>query len=1035
MSVSVFLKTPAIDGHQTSKRELDSEKTAITFLAANQVASCPAVIKTQGKIVSYAQLWQSTVKIAGQLRQLGICKNDTVAIVMPNGPEMAISFLAVAAVATAAPLNPAYQTPEFDFYLSDLEAKALIVPQGSASQAMEVAQQYNILVLKLGESSSGEPSLFRDGCEVGSSVEESIDWATEEDVALVLHTSGTTARPKMVPLSHRNLWMSARNVAEVLSLSSSDRCLNIMPLFHIHGLVACLLASLSVGGSIVCTSDLRANQFLFWLADLQPSWYSAVPTMHQAILEQAKKALPNGRHSLRFIRSSSAALSPSVMESLKSTFDVPILEAYGMTEAAHQMTSNRISAVQKPGSVGQPAGPEVAIMDSHSALLPAGQLGEVVIKGENITRGYANNRQANQSAFVDGWFRTGDRGYFDKDGYLFLNGRLKEVINRGGENISPQTVDDVLMQLPEIKQAVTFAVPHPTLGEDIAAAVVLHSRTRIEMGGKVEERRLVAQIRQHLFEQLAGFKVPSQIVLVESIPKGPTGKLQRIGLAKQLAQQMSVIKASPRYGLEAVISTCFKTGLKVEEASIYDNFFLLGGDSLTGIETITDINRRFGLDLSPPLIFEKPTISELTPAIFEALLAQHPDLAGVKVSLGEDDSGDVLLVAFGVPSGEKQIDTDELDAFVCDRLQEIDVPYRFITAETESAYVAPRIELERRLSEAVEKAFGSVFHNPLSVESDFMRYATNRGSISKVLSAIETVCGKAVSEKTLEKTPTVAQLAQVLLPSLLEQQQLWELGWNPIEPVIPSAASYAQPVDVSQLPVFVLNGGFYGLIAGAYHMAHQIGQTRPCYSIHSRGLDGEALPHTCIEDMATEAIEGIRELQPHGPYFLVGLCTGGTIAYEIALQLKAAGEEIALLGLVHTLAPKLSGESRKGFASKGAAANKKNEKLAKVPQSVVDGWLKDMPDNPHILAVAKGLYQAHLSYRAKPYEGRIVLFQPERGDTRQARKWKKVWSRLALGGLTRYTCQGDDKTMYSTVHLRSLSIQLQKCINKASERW
>ncbi|MEO0770862.1 MAG: AMP-binding protein, partial [Cyanobacteria bacterium J06649_4] len=821
------------------------------LLEANQqdeISARPSVIETQGKIITYSQLLHQIRNIAVQLRQLGIRNNDAVAIVMPNGSEMAVSFLAVSSVATAAPLNPAYQLAEFDFYLSDLSAKVLIVPQGSSSQAIEIAQKHDILVLQLGESSLGDFSLFNDGCEVITSAKEHIYWAKEDDVELVLHTSGTTARPKMVPLSHQNLWVSARNVAGVLELSPSDRALNIMPLFHIHGIVACLLAPLSVGSSTICTPGFTVDKFFPWLMDLLPTWYSAVPTIHQAILERAEKALPES-HSLRFIRSSSAALPPRVMRSLQSSFGVPILEAYGMTEAAHQMTSNRPSVFQKPGSVGKSAGPKVGIMDEFGELLPARELGEVVISGENVTQGYANNPLANQSAFTNGWFRTGDLGYFDEDGYLFLNGRLKETINRGGETISPQTIDDVLMRLPEVKQAVTFAVPHPTLGEDIAAAVVLQSKSAIEKGGVLEERQTTARIRQYLFEQLASFKVPSRIVLVEAIPKGPTGKLQRIGLAKQLAGLMRVDKEHPRYGLESAITTCFATQLKIEDIGIYDNFFLLGGDSLAGIETITEINHRFGLDLSPPLIFEKPTVAELAPAVLEALLAQYPDLDAVRVALQEKDSGQVLLAIHGTPTNDTPVEKSDLDAFLDERLKDIDIPYQFLLTAAVS-YVAPRIELERRLVEALSVEVG--------VEADFTGGAIDPARIPNFVSAIESVCGQTVSETTLKKAPTIARLAQVLLPPLLKRHQLWELDWNPIEPVAPSDTSLEQSIDVSQLPVFVFNGGFYGLIAGAYHVAHQIGQTRPCYSIHSRGLDGKAPPHTRIEDMAAEAIEGIR---------------------------------------------------------------------------------------------------------------------------------------------------------------------------------
>ena len=342
----------------------------------------------------------------------------------------------------------------------------------------------------------------------------------------MLHTSGTTSRPKLVSLTQLNLTTSAGNIAESLELTGADRCLNVMPLFHIHALMAAVLASLAAGGAVACTPGFDAFKFFDWLDDLQPSWYTAVPTMHQLILQRARgRSDVIERNPLRFLRSSSAALPPSVMEQLERAFGAPLVEAYGMTEASHQMTCNPLPpAARKPGSVGRGTGVEVAVMDEGGGLLPGGETGEVVIRSGSVTRGYENNPEANAAAFTDGWFRTGDQGYLDRDGYLFLTGRLKEIINRGGEKVSPREVDEVLLRHPAVEQAVTFAVPHQRLGEEVAAAVVL-------AGGETAGER---ELREHAARHLAGFKVPRTIVFVDEIPKGPTGKLQRIGLAQQL---------------------------------------------------------------------------------------------------------------------------------------------------------------------------------------------------------------------------------------------------------------------------------------------------------------------------------------------------------------------------------------------------------------------------------------------------------------------------------------------------------------------
>jgi len=346
------------------------------------------------------------------------------------------------------------------------------------------------------------------------------------DTALVLHTSGTTARPKIVPLLQRNVIASSGNIARTLSLSPDDVCLNIMPLFHIHGLIAATLASLSAGARVCCTPGFNGLKYFGWLDAVKPTWVTAVPTMHQAILSRAARNEEIvARSRLRLIRSSSAALAPQVMAELEKTFRTPVIESYGMTEAAHQMASNPLPPrARKPGSVGVAAGPEIGIMGEEGRLLATGETGEVVIRGSNITPGYENNPEANAAAFVDGWFRTGDQGFLDDDGYLRLTGRLKELINRGGEKFSPLEIDHVLMEHPAVLQALTFAVPHHKLGEDVAAAVVLRE------GQSASEREL----RDFAAKHLAEFKVPRRIVIVREIPKGATGKLRRMELAAKL---------------------------------------------------------------------------------------------------------------------------------------------------------------------------------------------------------------------------------------------------------------------------------------------------------------------------------------------------------------------------------------------------------------------------------------------------------------------------------------------------------------------
>jgi oxalate---CoA ligase len=502
----------------------------VESLLAPAPHEAPALRAPGALALTYGELRALGAETIAALNGFGVGRGDRVAIVLPNGPEMAAAFVSVAQAATAAPLNPAYKADEFAFYMSDLKAKALVVERGSASPAIEVAKKLGIALVTLNPELSRGAGAFTLAAEAqGAGV--SPGPAGPDDIGLILHTSGTTSRPKIVPLSQRNVATSAENIARTLEFSPSDRGLNIMPLFHIHGLLASLLAPLSRGGAVFCTPGFNALKFFAWMEEATPSWYTAVPTMHQAILGRAphhKDVI--ARHPLRFIRSSSASLPPQVIAELEAAFHAPVIEAYGMTEASHQMTSNPLRGPRLPGSVGIAAGPEVAIVDEAGRFLGPGEIGEVVIRGENVTAGYENNARANAEAFFDGWFRTGDQGVMDARGYLRLTGRLKEIINRGGEKISPREIDEALMDHPAVLQVVTFAAPHDMLGEDVSAAVVLRE------GASATE----SELRAFLSARLAAFKVPRKILFLSEIPKGATGKLQRIGLAERLGLVLKV---------------------------------------------------------------------------------------------------------------------------------------------------------------------------------------------------------------------------------------------------------------------------------------------------------------------------------------------------------------------------------------------------------------------------------------------------------------------------------------------------------------
>ena len=513
------------------------EAATIPELLAAGADDAVAIAAPGREPLTYGGLRSHVAATAGALGRLGIGRWDRVAIVLPNGPEMASAFVAIAAGAATAPLNPAYRKDEFAFYMKDIGAKALVVEQGDDSPATAAARDLGIAIHEISVPAGAPAGVFEfaaadgggaDGAAADGGGAEGA--AAPGDVALLLHTSGTTSRPKIVPLTHGNLCASARNIRATLGLGQDDRCLNIMPLFHIHGLIAAVSSSLGAGGSVYCTPGFNALRFFAWLADAKPSWYTAVPTMHQAILARAarnREAIAGAR--LRFVRSSSSSLPPRVMAELEATFDAPVIESYGMTEAAHQMTSNPLPPrARKPGSVGVAAGPEVAVTGEAGVSARPGAAGEIVIRGPNVTPGYESNPEANAEAFVDGWFRTGDQGVFDEDGYLTITGRLKEIINRGGEKIAPREVDDVLMDHPAVAQVITFAMPHATLGEDVAAVVVLRN------GAAAPDADIAGDIRAFAATRLAPFKVPRKLLFLDEIPKGATGKLQRIGLAEKL---------------------------------------------------------------------------------------------------------------------------------------------------------------------------------------------------------------------------------------------------------------------------------------------------------------------------------------------------------------------------------------------------------------------------------------------------------------------------------------------------------------------
>ncbi|EEH48416.1 uncharacterized protein PADG_04495 [Paracoccidioides brasiliensis Pb18] len=483
-------------------------------------------------LISYQRLCSDVLSFQARLANLGILPGAAVSIALTNSYEFIVSFLAVSLQrAIAAPLNPAYKQDEFEFYIDDLSSALALVPKGSLENdvsAVRAARKYSAAIAEC----------YWNGEEVVLDVKEIGKLAAKggvkreepqpDDIALVLHTSGTTGRPKAVPLTHRNLIRTMKNIKETYKLTEKDRTLLVMPLFHVHGLLAAFLAPLLSGGSVIVPEKFSASSFWSEFITYKANWYTAVPTIHQILL---KTPLPNPMPKIRFIRSCSSPLSPKTFHELEKTFHAPVLEAYAMTEAAHQMTSNPLPpGKRQPGTVGIGQGVEVKILDQDGNEVPQGSEGEICVRGENVTKGYLNNPAANDSSFTkSGFFRTGDQGKKDKDGYVFITGRIKELINKGGEKISPIELDNIIAHNPNVAEAVSFAIPDAHYGEDIGVAVVLKQK------GSMSEDNLKSWIAP----KVAKFKIPKKIWILPEIPKTATGKIQRRKVAEAILKRES----------------------------------------------------------------------------------------------------------------------------------------------------------------------------------------------------------------------------------------------------------------------------------------------------------------------------------------------------------------------------------------------------------------------------------------------------------------------------------------------------------------
>jgi amino acid adenylation domain-containing protein len=570
---------------------------------ARRAPAAPAITAPGAAPLSYRDLLAQVDEVLAVLATWGLGRGDRIALVLPQGPELAVAFVATALGATAVPLNPAYRPGELERYLETARARAVIVPAGGGSAARTAAGKLGLPVLDLAPR-TGMAGRFTLGPRLPA-VPAPPGPPRPEDVALVIHTSGTTARPKVIPLTHANFCAAVQGFVETFRLGPDDRALGVMPLFHVQGLMV-VLTSLAAGASVACTPAFDPTAVFAWVDEARPTWYSAVPTIHQAMVAAA----PGHeeivvRHCLRFIRSSAAPLAPAVMADLERLFAVPVIEGYGQSESCMHVTANPLPPGRgKPGSVGLPVTAEVSIVDDGGCPRPVGEMGEILVRGATVMAGYEDDPAANAAAFRNGWYRTGDLGHFDSDGYLFVTGRIKELINRGGEKVSPREVDDALAEHPAVARAVTFPVPHPTLGEDVAAALVLRP------GAAVTD----AEIRQFVGVRLAAFKVPRRLAIVDAIPLGPTGKPERQHLATALGMAVRAdLPPSPEAApltLTAIEAQIAKIWSDVLELAVgpEDDFIALGGDSIRLTVAAARVTEALGVEVPLEEFFETPTV-------------------------------------------------------------------------------------------------------------------------------------------------------------------------------------------------------------------------------------------------------------------------------------------------------------------------------------------------------------------------------------------------------------------------------------------
>lgn len=595
---------------KTDARYSPSTINELLAVSVRAFPNVPAILAPDRACLTYAALGRQLDDTAHALAQAGYGGGSRIAVALPDGPESTVAVLAVCGCAKCAPLSPDLDEDALYRLIVAMRIDALIAPENADSSAVRAAREAGAAIIELRSSSPAPAGTFALAAPPGRSV-VAVQPPDLDDIALVTHTSGTTSAPKIVPHTHRRIAEAARARVELGRVTRADRSLLMTPVSNLTSIRRVILPPLVMGGSVVCIADFDTARFIDWLEEFAPTHYMASVATQIAILEELERRLRPARHSLRFTLSGGASLPPNVQIRLERALGVPVIQAYGMTETGNIAQAPLPPERAPAGSAGRPTNVEIVIANETGGMLGVDELGEIMVRGPEIFDGYEDNPEANAAAFREGWFRTGDLGRIDRDGFLFLAGRIKDVINRGGAKVAPAEVENVLALHPQVAQAAAFALPHPTLGEDLAAAVVLRR------DWSVSEDELREFARAHL----AAFKIPTRIVMVAELPRGSFDKVKRAELALLAEEQLRQEFVPPRDPLEAAVAKIFAEVLDLERVGVLDNFFQLGGDSLRGMRAIAHVQSLFAVDIRIEAIFRQPTAAALAATIRTAQAA------------------------------------------------------------------------------------------------------------------------------------------------------------------------------------------------------------------------------------------------------------------------------------------------------------------------------------------------------------------------------------------------------------------------------